>query len=104
MEKLKYQVSYLIEEELKRANKKFQPKFNSEHEAYSIIKEEVEEATEELEHVISNFNKMWWQIRYDNREQSLKYAILIKKHAILIAAESIQVAAMCNKFTNSFEK
>lgn len=96
-------VSKLAEEEAERSMVKH-PLFNSTHEGYAVIKEEVEEVAEELDHVISNLNKMWWQIRVDNGELSIKYVGLIKRYATNLAAESIQVAAMAQKFIDSFKE
>lgn len=103
MKELKAQVLKLAEEEAERSMIKH-PLFNSTHEGYAVIKEEIEEAAEELAHVISNLNKMWWQIRADNKEPSIKSANNIKIYAIDLAAESIQVAAMAQKFADSFKE
>ena len=64
-----------VKEELKRATRKFGP-FNSPHEGYAIIKEEVEE--------------LWDDIKANNYENQ--------------RAESIQVAAMALRFIFDLEE
>jgi len=105
MEELKTLVSLLVETELVNANKKFCPIFHSEHEAYSILKEEVEEAADELEEVQDQLKYMWDGIKRNNSTvYTTEIAKRMKTYAINLSAESIQVAAMCEKFIDSFEK
>ena len=105
MEKLKNSVEKLMEIEVVDSNKKFCPIFHSEHEAYSILKEEVEEAADELEEVQDQLNYMWDGIKRNNSTvYTTEIAKRMKTYAINLSAESIQVAAMCQKFIDSFKK
>ena len=98
MEELIKTINTITKIELKRANKKFPP-FNSNHEAYAVLKEEIEEAREESGRVTSSLEMLWERIKLDSSCDSLiNICEYIKKHSILEAAESIQVAAMCQKF------
>jgi len=87
-----------MEEELINANRKF-PKFRSTHEGYAIIKEEVEEAADEMESIDSWLEQGWRYIKAN--QNAIDEIVAMKQHAINLAAESIQVAAMCQKFIDS---
>ena len=73
---IKYEINEIIHEvffEIASANKKFQEIFNSDHEGYAVIKEELEE--------------VWDEIKKDNHK--------------LAREEMVQVAAMAVKFIYS---
>ena len=101
MQELKNSVKLLVEEELISANKKF-PMFQSPHEGYAVIKEEIEEAEQELIDVTAILKRIWYFIKRD--ENVNKDMFLLKEYAIKLAAESIQVAAMAQKFLESSNK
>ena len=67
------QITTQVFEELVSANRKFMARFNSDHEGYAVIKEELEE--------------VWEEIKKDNHQ--------------LAREEMIQVAAMAVKFVYS---
>ena len=81
-----------------RASEENCPYFNSIPEAYAIIKEEFEEATEEAEMFKQHFYRLWKQIRRNTPpEQILDNLTIMKDLSLCAAAEWIQVAAMCYK-------
>ena len=105
MEKLKNSVEKLMEIEVVDSNKKFFPIFHSEHEGNAILKEEVEEVADELEEIQDQLKYMWDGIKRNNSTiYTTEIAKRMKTYAINLSAESIQVAAMCQKFIDSFEK
>ena len=80
--------------ELDEANSKY-PQFHSPHEAYGVIKEEVEEAMHEVERLQKHLNQYWHDVKGDIPGE---YIIgLMKIDAIEAARELIQVVAMCDK-------
>lgn len=90
-------IEQLAAEELVEANKKHKPKFNSPHEAYAVLKEEVEEMQLEVEMVDERLSMLWQCVKCDNdiaTEKNLKY---IKAYATRAVQEAIQVIAMCDK-------
>lgn len=91
-------VEKLAYEELERANSKF-GMFHSTHEGYGVIKEEIEEVEYELSKVKYEMAILWNNIK--NNELDLLGIKIMKRHATNLAAESIQVAAMCQKFIDS---
>lgn len=89
--------------ELNRANAKF-PLFNSTHEGYAVILEEVEEAQEAMENVNSSLAVFW------DRVKGKEIACFLEKEtnptaiyhqAIDAACEMIQTAAMLLKYEMS---
>ena len=89
-------ITELITAELEQANAKFPP-FHSCHEAYSVLREEVEETCDAVKNYLDFFKRLWDQIKKDN---VCKADIEVLKIAALeIIEESIQVAAMCEKFS-----
>ena len=101
MKELTNSVKLLVENELIDANKKFSM-FNSTHEGYAIIKEEIEEAEQELIDVNAILKRVWYFVKRD--ENVNKDMFLLKEYAIKLASESIQVAAMAQKFLESSNK
>lgn len=91
----------LIEEELAEANK-LHPLFGSQHEAYAVIMEEVEELHEEVVAVEGILSEMWGCVRSDCKpEWVLKQ---LQAHAIYAVQEGIQVAAMAAKALDSLKE
>ena len=96
-------IEQLAAEELVEANTKHEPKFNSSHEAYAVLKEEVEEMQLEVEMVDERLSMLWQCVKNDNdiaSEKNLKY---IKAYATRAIQEGIQVIAMCDKALNLYE-
>ena len=98
MKRLVSEVKAMVTVELINANKVF-PMFRSTHEGYAIIKEEVEEAEIEMVSVMCNLDYSWELIK--NNVSALGLIKQMQNKATLLAAESIQIAAMCQKFIDS---
>lgn len=99
-------IKKLIEKELENANRKF-PLFASWHEAYAVIKDEVEEAQEEVAVMAELDTEEFWScIRSKDatdmdRTNSLSR---IRHQAVRGIEELVQVAAMCDKTLQSLRK
>lgn len=102
MKELKARVEKLTEEELKNSMIKF-PLFNSTHQGYAVIKEEIEEASEELGYVNLELESIWGFIKRNRGENLYNHAQSLRIDAINLAAEAIQVAAMAQKFIESMK-
>ena len=87
----------LIEEELKDANEHY-PLFRSDHEAYSVLKEEVEE-TRELINEIEDLMRFMWNngVRTDNHITVENGKEAVFAYAVHLIQEAIQIAAMAKK-------
>lgn len=84
----------LVHQELKDANSKF-PQFASNHEAFAVIEEEVEECEEEMARIEYYMDEMWEKVKKNKgiSEELCK----IELSALHLVQEAIQVAAMCQK-------
>lgn len=90
-------INELIAEELKAMCKKHnQEKFNSEHEAYAVTLEEVEEVTECIDVVKDELPNLWNGVRNDCKDLSCNYENM-RKYALGAIQELIQVCACCDK-------
>lgn len=87
-------IKELVQQELKEANE-IHPQFHSDHEAWAVIEEEVEECKEALEYLQSYMRVMWRGIREDRDIDGL--LTFAQRQAMNLAAEAIQVAAMYEK-------
>lgn len=100
MDAVRKDVELLVQKELESANKKF-PMFRSRHEGCAVIVEEIQETEVELESINESFKAIWNLTKNDQYGEN--EALKIRKSAISMAVESIQVAAMAQKFIDSEE-
>lgn len=104
MKELKSKVSKLAEEELKNSMIKF-PLFNSTHEGYAVLLEEIEEQQEESRLVECYSKILWGEVKRNANKFDLAETLeVIKERATLAASEAIQVAAMAQKFIESIKE
>lgn len=98
MEKLIEQVKNLANKELEESKVNFEKQFNSRHEGYGYMKEEVEEASDEMVTTSAALRLLWRYIKQNESSERVKLSAgKIEKYAILTACECIQVAAMAEK-------
>lgn len=99
--------SYLsksIEKEIENAET-WGKDFSSNHEAYAVLKEEVEEASEELDGVKSALNIYWHLIRTNASKDSMQLCIKNLNNKVFSAIkELIQVIAVCHKTLKTIEE
>lgn len=93
-------ITKLIKEELNNANKKF-PQFQSKHEAYAIMKEELEEVIEELNQLSKGVLNDYWSLcrnsKQDNEVKTTKTLAVLSLKCLNSIHELIQVGAMIEK-------
>lgn len=93
-------VEVLAMAEMENANGKF-PMFRSTHEGYAIIKEEYEEAITEIENVRFELDGVWSHTKRNDKESAIAHVERLQERAIHLAAESIQIIAMAQKYLES---
>ena len=104
MTKLIKEVTQLVDAEYNRAAEQHGKLHHSMHEAYAVMKEELEEAQEQIYHTDNFLNDDFWQcVMADGASTGRMFANCIRDHAIAAAAEMIQVAAMAQKAMLGFE-
>lgn len=96
MNAVKNDIKNLINKELEAANEVNRP-FASMHEAYAVIKEEIEEAEDEAEKAARYLDIAWLNIKHDNIINAKTCLADVYKAAMNLAVEAVQVAAMCKK-------
>lgn len=95
---LKDSVSNLADHELIRAKGEY-GEFNSRHEAYAVLKEEIEEMQEELNDLDISLTMIWEGIKNDNESEDMQNTLGYAEKEITSAlAEGVQVLAMVRKF------
>lgn len=95
-------IPMLVQHELSKANAKFPP-FASEMEGWAVLKEEIEEADEELVNIRRWHDQIWIAIR-GNRKLHRDYIRLIRTLAQRLMVEAAQVAAMAAKYEAMLER
>lgn len=87
----------LVAEELNAANREHDG-FHSLHEGYAVLLEEVQEAKEALDAIHLELAEVWDGVWHDDQARSACCAERLEIHAVRLAAEALQVAAMAHKF------
>ena len=100
IDEIKVKVSDLVQEELERSYEK-EEMFRSAHEAYAILLEEIEEASDEFCWIVRRSKRCWNRVKDDSTVQF--ECSIMRGAAIRGACELIQVAAMCSKWMESEE-
>lgn len=100
IDEIRVKVNELVHEELERSYKK-EDVFHSPHEAYAVLLEEIEEASDEFYWVDTHIDQLWNRVK-ENSAVGFSCSML-ENSAIRGACELIQVAAMCKKWMESEE-
>lgn len=98
-------VKQAIHAETEDAVVKWGKTYSSLHEGYAVLKEEVEETNAEKEGLTECLELFWKNVvkapEYHRNEKITQVHIEhIKEHALSLALEAVQVAAVCNKILN----
>lgn len=101
--KIRPAIEKLAEMEKQDANRKF-PLFRSMHEGYAVVLEEVQEAEDELISTKVNLTALWAHVRENDAGRALEFAGRIREHALDLAVEAVQAAAMAQKLIDSEKK
>lgn len=97
MEELMKAVSALVGEEYQRAAAEHGGAANTPHEGYALIKEEEEEAGDQMSVVSQKVTSLWLAVKANDMALQAGHLVEIRTAAILGACELIQVAAMTDK-------
>ena len=98
MTELIEKVQELVAFELDRANTIHPPKFNSYHEAYAVILEEIDELEDEWDKGRAALECAWGRIKDDSKPIEINHWLEIAERCFIKAiAEAAQCAAMCRK-------
>lgn len=78
--------------------------YNSLHEGWAVLKEEVEEAFDLVTGLDSALTDMWYNIRNSDKDLVLKHASSMQETAIVTMMELAQVWAVCEKMKKGGQK
>lgn len=97
----KTSVSNAINSEYENAVETWGNKYNSLHEGYAVLKEEVEESETEMS-LIKDELKTFWDLVKFGETGNLKLQTIdnMRRAAERLALEAVQVAAVCMKIQN----
>lgn len=95
---IKNEIITLVDKELKAANEKFGLN-HSNHESFAVMKEEIDEAHEELAKVDYHQSCIWNATKSNTTKPTTIRGLYAKAYsaAIDLAVEAVQVAAMARK-------
>ena len=77
--------------------KEYGETFNSNHEAWAVMKEEVEEVQKEIDWVVRCTELAWNEVKNDEKETFFPLTGSIKRYSLAAITELLQVVAVCNK-------
>ena len=98
-----------ITAETEKASKDWGTLYNSEHEAWAVLNEEIEEANEALIKIASISSVLWNFVRKakkqeDDKKQTRDNLEYLKGHAQELAIEAVQIAAVAQKYIDTMEE
>ena len=77
--------------------------YNSLHEGFAVLKEEVDETRDEQIHIRNDMYDLWRRVKLNDVQGAEEDIEHIKKHAEKLALEAVQIAAVCNKILNGLQ-
>lgn len=104
-------VSELIQEsiklELENIKKNYSENYNSAHEGYAVLLEEVEEVEECLRYIRNDIKILWERVKnnfkdLENIDKSAEI-LMVAVNAKQLAEEAVQVAAVAEKFIQTID-
>lgn len=90
-------ISEAITLEIVNAVKLHGAEYNSDHEAYAVLLEEVEETERNLDYVKNHLAMIWDAVKADDDNEVKANARIIALDAVELAKEACQIAAVCRK-------
>jgi hypothetical protein len=90
-------IDSLVKDELEKMCKKYGGTFNSEHEAFAVTQEEIEEARDNIVLIDTHKARLWNAVK--KNQPALEDWQLMHEYTVGAIQELIQVAACCIKAT-----
>ena len=97
-------VEKLVDAEYQIASDDHGSYFARTHEGYAVLKEEIEEASAEMESVEWHGRYLWRSVKSEDKDNCKDVAEIILHKAVCLACESIQTAAMAKKLILSIKE
>lgn len=103
-EKAAVSIEQAVAYELQNIVKKYGPTYASEHEAYAVLKEEIEEAAEDMEQINRDLAYLWALIKNNHIKAGGGAILETIDYAKMLAQEAVQCAAVCERFLETIKK
>jgi hypothetical protein len=103
-EKAKDAIELAVGFEYNNITTKYGDKYASEHEAYAVLKEEIEEAADDLDQLNKDLAYLWALIKNNHIKNGNGTISEARDYAEMLAQEAVQVAAVCERFMATIEK
>lgn len=92
------QLTSAVASELANIRKVYGKQYNSLHEGYAVLLEEVEETQSELERVKEELSELWLCIKQNDNKGAAEALRRVNTHAYFLLQEAAQVNAVAQKF------
>lgn len=102
-EKASESIEQAVVYELQNIVKNYGATYASEHEAYAVLKEEIEEAAEDMEQINRELAYLWDLIKTNHIEAGGGAISKTIDYAKMLAQEAVQVAAVCMRFLETIK-
>ena len=102
-EKASESINQAVAYELQKIIKDHGAVYASEHEAYAVLKEEIEEAADDLEQINKDLAYLWALIKNNHIKNGNGTITEAKNYAVMLAHEAVQVAAVCERFLETIK-
>lgn len=89
--------------ELENAKKNYGDRYASAYEAWAVLKEEIEEVSDEYEFIRNNLLYCWNAIKSNNVKSQKEVLNNIEERAKNLIAETLQVLAVVEKYKNTLK-
>jgi len=97
--KAKESIDQAVCYELQNIVKEYGPTYHSTHEGYAVLKEEVEEAAEDMKKIEKQLEGVWDSVKLNFSMNEQLY--ILKSFAVALAGEAVQCAAVLERFLST---
>ena len=104
VEKASESIEKVVGYELSNIVKNYGPTYASEHEAYAVLKEEIEEAADFMDRMNKNLAYIWALIKDNHIWRGQEAIAETEKFAVELAKEAVQCAAVCERFFETIKR
>lgn len=103
-EKAKEAIELAVKFEHNNITTKYGDVYASEHEAYAVLKEEIEEAADFMDRMNKNLAYIWALIKNNHIWRGQEAIAETEKFAVELANEAVQCAAVCERFLETIKR
>jgi uncharacterized protein YecA (UPF0149 family) len=102
-EKAEESINQAVVYELQNIVKNYGATYASEHEGYAVLKEEIEEAADDLDQLNKDLAYLWALIKNNHIKNGNGTISEARDYAVMLAQEAVQVAAVCERFEETIK-